>query len=505
VALRHATADKLADSLQLALEGLAHAGRRKDDASAMEMRQTSAETSPPTPATRRGGRLAVAPTLPPTPKTPTKIIPDSRTNSLLVIATPSDMAIADDLIAQLDVPTPEGRGQIHVHYLNHIDAEELASVLTAQATEITRLTEASASPGTEAPPRTRAQPGRGEAPAGSRSPKSAGTTPTGLTITAHKPTNSLLIIAPAEAYAIMKTIIEKLDIRRPQVLVESLIAEVSMDQTEALGVEWRLLDEPNGTQVFGSSLGTDQSGVLNTLSTNPLAGQPGLILGVLRHAITIGGKEVFNIPAVLRAVQGNTNVNVLANPNLLAIDNQEAQIIIGEERPFLRSTSQTPGGGVIQTARTFEFKDTGITLRITPKVSQNKTVRLNLFLELTAFVSESEVGAVTTTKRSAQTSLIIDDGQTIIVGGLIQTDNNVAQNQVPCLGNVPLFGWLFKQTSTRKRKTNLLIFLTPHIIDTPDEARRITEHTRQRSEKADEIGEQLRQHQPQENRELLLD
>jgi general secretion pathway protein D len=156
------------------------------------------------------------------------------------------------------------------------------------------------------------------------------------------------------------------------------------------------------------------------------------------------------------------------------------------------------------TVRTFEFKDTGITLRVTPQISQGKTVRLKLDQKVEAFVSESEVGAVTTTKRSAKTTVIVDDNQTIVIGGLISNDNNEAKSSVPCLGSIPLVGWAFKQTSASKRKTNLLIFLTPHIITSPEDIDRVTTHERQRHEQAPAIEERLRQGQPQDNLELLL-
>ncbi|MGQ4807991.1 Secretin XcpQ [Candidatus Entotheonellaceae bacterium PAL068K] len=481
ITLKHAEADQLASSLQSALESLAQIGRangkpREEEAPSRRRRQRQPTTLQRTTQTLR-------------------IIPDSRTNSLVVIATRDDMAQAEDLIAKLDIPTPEGRGQIHVYYLAHANAEELAQVLTAQASEISLATLT-----------------REERPAGApqgrarRQAQQTTQTSTGqITITADKPTNSLVITAPPEAYEVIKEIIEKLDIRRAQVLVESLIAEVTIDAAKNLGVEWRVIDDPDdGVQVFGSLTGSAETGVLGTLTTNPLTPTPGFLIGALRNTITIGGQEIPNIPAVLRAFQRDSNVNVLATPNLLTTDNEEAEIIIGEERPFLRTAQDTPSGGVTSTVRTFEFRDTGITLRITPQISQGKTVRLNLFQEITNFVSESEVGAVTTTKRSAKTTVIVDDAQTIILGGLIQENINETETKVPCLGNLPVFGWAFKQTSQDKRKTNLLIFITPHILTSPDDVRLITEHKRQQSDKAEKIEERLRENQPQDNVELLL-
>jgi len=210
----------------------------------------------------------------------------------------------------------------------------------------------------------------------------------------------------------------------------------------------------------------------------------------------------------LRAFEGDTDVNILATPNLLTTDNEEAEIVIGEERPFLRTAQDAPIGGVqggFATTRNFEFRDVGITLRMTPQISHGKTVRLNLFVELTAFVDEAEVGAVTTTKRSTETTVIADDGQTIVIGGLIREDENKSQTQVPCLGNMPLLGWAFRQNSQSNRKNNLLIFITPHILNTPGDIQTITEHKRLQSDRAPEISDQLRRNQPQENRELLLD
>jgi general secretion pathway protein D len=303
---------------------------------------------------------------------------------------------------------------------------------------------------------------------------------------------------------VLKAIIEKLDIRRPQVLVETLIAEVALSKVEELGVEWRVLDEPNGTRVFASSTGSGATGVLDALTVNPLHPVGGFLIGALRNTITINGQEILNIPAVLRAFQGDTDVNVLATPNLLTMDNEEAEIIIGEERPFLRSSQGTPSGGVVSTVNTFEFRDTGITLRITPQISQDRTVRLNLFQEINRFLSEAETGAVTTTKRSVKSTVVVDDSQTIVIGGLIQEERDESKTQVPCLGNLPLFGTAFRQTSDHKRKTNLLIFITPNIINSPEDIRLITDHKKQQSDKTEDIKRQLRENQPQENLEILL-
>ncbi len=468
--LTHASAEKLALALQAALEGFGQDGQQR--------------VPSPSPATAGGAG-------PQGPSSPVKIVPDPRTNSLIVVANERTLALIENMIFDLDIPTPQEQSQVHVYYLAHANAEELAKILNAQANEMVRMLQQGAAKD-ETPPTPPQAAGAGA---------SLGTL---VTITPDKATNSLAITAPPEIYAMLRELIVKLDIRRSQVLVESLIVEITLDEAQALGVEWRLIDEPNGSQVFGSSLGTGQTGLLNPLSGNPLASPGGLVLGFIRNSFTFNGQEIFNIPTLLRAFQSHTDVNILATPNLLTTDNEEAEIVIGEERPFLQATTETPAGGVLSTTRTFEFRDTGIILRLTPQISQGRTVRLKLFQEVTNFVSETETGAVTTTKRSAKTTVIVDDGQTIVVGGLIQEDNNDAKTQVPCLGNLPVFGWAFRQTSSKKSKTNLLIFITPHIIASPEDAGRITDHRIQESEKAEEIRDRLQKGRPQQNLERLV-
>ena len=478
IALEHADAGELAGSLQAALEGLAAAA------------SVDGGGEPASPAERRRRRRRRSQPQQIDTDAPA-ILADTRTNSLVLIAAPADMEMAQDIIAKLDIPAPAGRGKLHVHYLSHADAEELAQVLTAQAPDIARIQNA----------RVDAQPSGRPA---------TGRTPTNIAITADKPTNSLVVTAEPETYALIEDIIRKLDIRRSQVLVEGLIAEVTLDTARDLGVEWRVIDQPDGTQVFASAAGTTGAGGTGLLA-NPAAllSTPGFLIGALRNTIRLdvggGEQQLLNIPVLLRAFQGNTNVEVLATPNLLTTDNEEAEIIVGEQRPFLTSVNRIPDAGVLSVSNTFDFRDTGITLRITPRISQGRTVRTELFLEITRFVSEAEVGAVTTTKRSTRTTVIVDDGQTIVLGGLIQDTSNDTETRVPFLSGVPLLGGLFRQTGVRSNKTNLLIFLTPHIISTRDDVERVTAHKTQQAHRPGAIEEKLLEGQPQVNLEWLLD
>ena len=480
--LQHAVAGDLAGSLQTALQGLVQPN-------------TAAEGEQPADQTerRRRRRRQRSGQTPQSAGDGPTVFADTRTNSLILIATPASMEVAQDIIARLDIPTPAGRGQIHVFYLSHADADELAQVLTAQAPEIVRMQEAPTEVQSERPRRP-----------------ATGKTPTDITITADKPTNSLVITADSETYAIIEDIIKKLDIRRSQVLMEGLIAEVMLDTARDLGVEWRVIDQPDGTQVFAGALGTaaaDGTGVLG----NPAAllSTPGFLVGALRNSIRldVGGSEqqLLNIPVLLRAFRSNTNVEVLATPNLLTTDNEEAEIIVGEQRPFLTSVNRVPDAGIVNVSNTFDFRDTGITLRILPQISKGNRVRTELSLEITRFVSEAEVGAVTTTKRSAKTTVIVDDGQTIVLGGLIQDTRNDSETGVPLLSNVPVLGGLFRQSGRRSNKTNLLIFLTPHIVSTRGDVERVTTHKRQQAHRSEDIEEKLLEGQPVPDLEWLLD
>ncbi|MDE0206637.1 MAG: type II secretion system secretin GspD [Candidatus Tectomicrobia bacterium] len=468
--LRHADAGEMAAILQAALPGLT---------------ETIDDGQPSAQAERRRRRRQQSDPQQPD-AAPWTVFADPRTNSLVLIATADVMAVAWDIIARLDVPAPAGRGNLHVYYLSHADAEELAQVLTAQAPRIVRIQDPQADP----------VPGR---------------TPVGITVTADKPTNSLVVTAEPQTWAIIEDIIRKLDIRRPQVLMEGLIAEVSLETVRDLGVEWHVINQPDGTQVFASALGSDGTGVLGAIPADStlLLSTPGFLVGVLRNTIRldIGGSEqrLLDIPVLLRAFQGNANVEVLATPNLVTTDNEEAEIIVGEQRPFLTSVNRIPQAGIVSVSNTFDFRDTGITLRLTPQIGEGNTVRAELFLEITRFLSEPEVGAVTTTKRSMKTTVIVDDGQTIVLGGLIQDSSNEAATGVPLLGGLPLLGALFRQSDVRSSKTNLLIFLTPHVIATQDDVDRLTMHKQRQAHRPRVIERRLRQGQPHHDLEWLLD
>jgi len=367
------------------------------------------------------------------PRVTMNIIADRRANRIVAGGPQAGHDRLTALLAELDTPAPPEQSEAHVVYLTYADAQQLVSVLNAQA----------------------GQEQSGES---------------GVRITADKATNSLVIQAKPERFASLQTVIQQLDRPQAQVFVEALIMEVSLGRMKGLGLEWRMMDQPAPGSVRGAG-GTNfpmdgESGALNQYARAPFDGPAGLALGAVNGTITFGGVEFANIGALLHAVQDDNQVEILSTPRISAMDHEEAVIIVGEERPFLKSSQVTDVGAVV---KTYEFKDIGITLRLTPHVVRENAVKLHIFQEIRSFLSESDVGAVTTTLRQAETTVLAQDGQPVIIGGLIRDDQTRTTGQVPCLGSVPLLGWAFKGLRHRSNKTNLLIVLTPHILKTPSE------------------------------------
>jgi general secretion pathway protein D len=404
-----------------------------------------------------------------------RVIADPRSNALVIIAGRDEMALALDLIAKLDVRLPPGRAQIHVYFLENALAEDLAKVLTAQAQELVRAVGQPPTPGARPP--TVAAPTPPSAP-GQTGPVS-GVVPTAMgerkiTITPDKATNSLVVTAIPEDYQTLVEVIKKLDIPRRQVYVEAAVVEISMEKTRELGVEFRSTGDPNSSseQVFGGS----SFGLINQLATNPFA-LSGLAIGIIEGTITFGGQTFLNIGALVQAIQRTSDVNVLSTPHLLTTDNQEAEIVVASNIPFVTATSQTQ----VSTLTSIERKDVGIILRFTPQVSEGDKVTLKIFEEIsaiqatvTAGIDPTQVGP-TTSKRTAKTTVVVDSKQTIVIGGLFRDDADATEQKIPCIGDIPLLGKLFGRTQDNTRKTNLVIFLTPHIVRTAEDLKRIKE------------------------------
>jgi general secretion pathway protein D len=387
-----------------------------------------------------------------------RIMADERTNSLIILATEDDTLRIKKLIALLDKEIPRGEGDIHVYYLQNANAEELVKVLLAL------------------PSGEKKQEAKGKAPVISKE----------VQIVADKATNSLVISAKKHDYLVLEDIIKKLDIPRTMVYIEALIMEVNVDKEFRLGVEWLGMEDftYRGRKggVFAGSGGAggagDYSGYKGLLGGSLPSG---FSLGVVGEAITIGSVVFPNVAAILQAYQKDSDVNILSTPQILTTDNEEAEIKVGENVPYLTTTGTTTTTGI--NYESYEYKDVGVTLKITPQINQERFVSLKIFAENITLKKGAEEYRPTTLKRSAETTVIVKDKNTVVIGGIIGESTERGAYQVPCLGDIPGLGLLFKSRSRSRNKTNLFVFLTPHIIENPIEARKIYDEKKEEIEK----------------------
>ena len=380
------------------------------------------------------------------PSAPLTFISDERTNSIVLLAGEGETEHVKRLVSLLDKETPRGKGNINVYYLEHANAEDVVSVLQ-------NIPQKGAD----------TEPGKKTAPVVSDK----------VRITADKATNSLIITADKEDYEVLEDIIRKIDIPRAMVYIESLIMEVNVKKEFRLGTEWQVGDDTkynNREAVYGggftgeglinydSSLATATAGVTPVLPS-------GMSLGLFGETLNIGGITFPSVAAVARAYQTDSDVNILSTPQILTTDNQEAKITVGRNVPFQTTTTTTN----TETYNSFEYRDVGKTLKITPQISKGRMVRLNISLEVTTLEDATD-NRPTTLKRTVDTTVIVQDRHTVVLGGLIDDKDSNAVNKVPCLGDVPGFGWLFKSDRKGGSKDNLYIFLTPRVIKNPAEA-----------------------------------
>ncbi len=393
---------------------------------------------------------------------PLRILSYERINMIIVLADRQNTQMVKALVKTLDQPTPKGAGNIQVVYLANAQAEELAKVLSGLPAKASQ---------------------KGKQPVIS----------TEVKIVADKATNSLVITAKPEEFQVLEPIILKLDIPRKQVYVEALIMEVSVSLDVSVGVNWTgagKTDLPFGAD-DGVAFGGSNTGAIGVLDqTGGLALPSGFTAGVVSFPITIGGITFSNLAAIINASQTNNDFNIISTPQLMTLDNEEATVVVAENIPF--STRVDEGTAVTDRAiQSLEYRDVGTTLKITPQINEKRFVKLKIYQEISRVVSETSqisptqvVLAPTTRKRTAETNVQVRDGQTVVIAGLVGDDVDVNVTKVPCLGDIPLFGWLFKSESRTTRRTNLLIFITPYIVATPQEAEEIY---RQKASYMDEL------------------
>jgi len=439
----------------------------------------------------------------------TTIVADPRSNSVLVrSSTPERLKLARDLVRRID--SPESRaGNLHVVYLRNAQATQLAEVLRGALTgqggsgaSGSSLLDGSlddAGSALEGAFAGGLNTNTGSTGTGAGSRGGMGTTMPdfrggnqavafsagGATVQADPTTNTLIISAPDPLYRSLREVIDLLDQRRAQVLIESLIVEVNAEDAAEIGIQWMTGGDSianGGTSFFGgANLGG--TGIANNLSrsyTTIDALGAGMSLGVVKGTVNVLGQPLLNLGVLARAMQRQGGVNILSTPNLMTLDNEQASIIVGRTVPFVTGTYTTTGDGASNPFQTVQREDVGLTLRIRPQISEGGTVKLSLYQEVSSIDPSSALptadssGTIITRKRALETSVLVDDGQIIVLGGLLEDIVDDSTTSVPLLGDIPVLGNLFKYQKRGRSKTNLMVFLRPHIVRTPQDSASLT-------------------------------
>lgn len=385
-----------------------------------------------------------------------RLVADVRSNSLLLTGDSRGRLRLRTLVAHLDTPLESGE-TTQVVYLRYAAARDLVPVMEALARSL------EGAPG-----------GEGE---GAR---------TATAIQAHEPTNALVISAPGAIMESLRGVIRQLDIRRAQVLIEAVIAEVAEERAREFGIQWQTFADDNGQLGRGIFGGTNFTGPGGGNILDPTLGGPGALgslpgglnLGWLDGILSIPGADgepiqILNIGALLRALNSQTGTNILSTPTIVTLDNQEALIEVGQEVPFIQGEFTTPvtGGGsggnnaLVNPFRTIERKSIGLKLKVTPQINEGDAVVLALEQEISSLAPPLAGAAdLITNQRILRTSVLVGDGQMLVLGGLVTEDQNERENKVPGLGNIPVLGNLFKYRSAARIRRNLMIFLRPVIL-----------------------------------------
>jgi len=383
-----------------------------------------------------------------------KLVADDRTNMLIILANKGNTVKIKELIRLLDTETPKGKESIHVYYLENAIAEDLAAVLEAIPSKKTD----------------------------SKTAKKAPIVSSKARIMADKATNSLIITAEKDDYLTLEAVIRKLDIPRSMVHIECLIIEVDVEKDFQLGTEWIVGEKFNFSgDTYGATGGFSGgdpgysglrglSGGLTGVAQYP----PGYSMGIFGESISVGGVTFPSLGAIVQAYKRDKDIHILSTPQILTTDNEEATINVGKNVPYqTRSAAESS----VETYSSYEYKDVGIILKITPHISQDRYVRLSINQEITQLdeLATTSSDRPTTFKRTIDTTVIVKDKETVVIGGLIDDRMTKTSYGVPCLGDIPLIGWAFKTDADALEKTNLFIFLTPRVVANPAEAQALFE------------------------------
>ena len=389
---------------------------------------------------------------------PTRVIADDRSNSVLIGGDKTARLRIKALVAHLDTPLESG-GDTQVRYLQYADAEKIAGKLKEQISATVAIT------GGGAPGAPGGAPGAGGGGGGVAASADRSTT-----IWAEPETNALVITAPAKVMRSLMAVVDKLDIRRGQVLVEAIIVDVQVQKNAELGVNWAVWSEDSSN----IPLGTFQSAVggvnlaqlaqaVDNPSSAPTALGTGTTFGIGRIAAT-----GVNFAAMLRALQGDAHTNLISTPSAVTMDNQEAQLKVAQEVPFITGqyTNTGSGQGDVNPFTTVQRQEVGTILKITPQINEGQAlVQLKIEIESSALSGDTgDAGSAITNKRTISTNVLIEDGGIIVLGGLIQDGERRGEQRVPYLGRIPVIGALFKTRSRNTEKRNLMVFIRPKIL-----------------------------------------
>ncbi len=376
------------------------------------------------------------------------VFSDRRTNSLILVGLPSTIAAAKGLLLKLDRESKQG-GNIRVFPLKSANAGEVAKVME----KFTRDLQAK---------------------------KTAQGKNISISVIADVPSNSLIIFADASDFETLEQVIGQLDIPRAQVFIQALIMEIKLDKSLDLGVEWqagKIVNEGKDTEALVTLGGVGSTGGPKKF---PATVTGGAQVGIVGGPISFGGQQFSSFNAFIRATQQDSEIDILSNPQILTLNNEEAEIKVGEVIPTLGTTKVDVQGNE---TTTIEYKEVGVSMKITPQINADGTVELRIEEQSSNLVEGKAnalgtQGAITTLNRSLKTKVVVQDGQTIALGGLISDEKTAVELKTPCLGDIPILGWFFKTRNTTTRKTNLMIFLTPKIVRNAQELSEVSHNSK---------------------------
>jgi len=370
-----------------------------------------------------------------------RIFADKWTSKVILIGYPKTLEKVKKIIDQLDLKIEGEQGNIRVYRLKNANAKNIAEVLQKVSKTFTNPAD-----------KTKNNKGTGRE--------------NDVTIIADESTNSLVIHANQNVFLAIENVLDQLDVVRPQVFIQALIMEVKLDKSLDLGIEWQAGDlrQIDGRDSLVTVGGVGSTGGAKSFDS-VAGGSPGAVVGVVGGPITFGGQEFSSFNAFIKATQTDSEIDILSNPKILTLNNEEAEIKVAEIIPTIGSTKIDSSGN---STTTVDYKEVGVLLKITPQINSDKTVELQIE-QTSSNIIDGKVGAfadsaITTLNRTLKAKVNVFDGQTIALGGLIHEDLTEVHTKTPCLGDIPLLGWLFKTKSTRAKKTNLLIFLTPRVV-----------------------------------------